>query len=387
MITRDIIREIADFQSPEGDCITFYYQPDTPADKSHRRETLQIKDLVKEAMKRAERSGKNGSVRSDLERILDLAERLHGNSGRAKAIFACASKGFWREEDIPARLQGSKVLINKHFHVSPLAALQEIMEETCVCLLDRSKARFFEMQMGEVAEKESWIDELPRRGRSDGFAGFDAGHAERKVDNEAQNHFKRVADRLLDRYGTGSCERIVIGGRDEAWTGIERHLHPYVKQRVIGHFVIDPATASVDDVRQHTQRLLKEHHEKQRQELLRTILDEARANNHGALGLKRVLRSLEQGEIQSLIIGDGFSAEGVECTNCGHLDMRLVENCAVCGQKTKEISDVSDALVGRAMRAGIDIVHMPAHPELQKAGNIGALLRFRAERSVGEKLA
>ena len=73
--------------------------------------------------------------------------------------------------------------------------------------------------------------------------------------------------------------------------------------------------------------------------------------------------------------------------NCGHIDMRMVDTCAVCGQKTKDIDDISDALIGRALRSGIEIVHVAANPEMQKSGNIGALLRFRAERSVGERLA
>lgn len=387
MITRDIIRELADFHSPEGDAITFYYQPGTPQDKSHRQEAIQIKDMVKDAMRRAERSGKNGSVRGDLERILNLAEHLHGNSGRAKVIFACGARRVWREEDVPPRLNRSWLLINKHFHVTPLADLTDALEKVCVCLVDRSRARFFDLQMDEITEQESFVDELPRRGRSDGFAGFDGGHAERKYDNETMNHFKRVADRLLERHGNGGCDRLLIGTRDEIWPGIERQLHPYVKQKLVAHFTVDPAVASADDVRLVANQILQQHRSKERQELLREILDEARANNNGSLGLKRVLRSLEQGEIQSLVIGDGFRAEGVECTNCGHLDMRLVESCAVCGQKTREISDITDALIARALRAGIDIVPIPADAEFRKAGNIGALLRFRAERSIGEKLA
>jgi peptide chain release factor subunit 1 len=387
MITREILRELADFQSPNGDAITFYYQPDTPQDKSHRHEVIQIKDIVKEAMRKAERTGKNGTVRSDLERIQEMSDRLHGNNGKAKAVFACASKGYWREVDLPARLPDTQLLMNSRFHVSPLAHLEDAMNKVCVCLLDRSKVRVMEMEMDEITEQESWVDELPRRVKSDGFAGFDAGHAERKVDNEAQNHYKRVADRLLDKYGNGGCEQIVIGGREEAWLGIERHLHPYVRQRVIGHFVMDPATATSADIREQVDNVVREHREKKSQQLLGEILDEARANNYGALGLKRVLRSLEQGEVQTLLIGQGFESAGSECTNCGHLDIRMVGNCAVCGQQSREVEDICDALVGRALRSGVDVVHIPANPEFQKAGNIGALLRFRAERSIGERLA
>lgn len=387
MITRDIIRELADFQSSEGDAITFYFQPNTPQDKSHRQEAILVKDLVKDAMHRAERSGKNGSVRADLTRILALAENLHGNQGRAKAVFACASKNLWKEYDVPARVfPSTSLLMNSRFHLRPLAMLGDSVQKTCACLVDRNKARFFEIEGENIYEQESLVGELSRP-RTDGFEGYDAGHVERRSGQEANHHFKRVAERLLERYGSDKCEAIVIGCRDDSWSAIERHLHPYVKQRLAGHFVVDPATASPDEVRQQSAKVLQQHREKHRRELLSEVLDEARANNHGALGLRRVLRSLEQGEIQTLLIGDGFIAEGVECPNCGHIDMRMVSKCAVCGQETHDIDDLCDALIGRALRSGVEIMRIPPTPEFEKAGNIGALLRFRAERSIGERLA
>ena len=383
MITRDIIRELADFQSPEGEAITFYFQPNTPQDKSHRQEAILVKDLVKDAMRRAERLGKNGPVRADLTRILELAEHLHGNQGKAKAVFACGSMNVWREFDVPVRkLTDTELQMNSRFHLRPLAEATESLDKTCICLADRSRVRFFELQGGEIKEAEGYIDEF-RGHRSDGFEGFDAGHVDRKKGNDAANHFKRMAERLLDRYGNNRCDHITIGCRDEVWPMIERQLHPYIKQRLVGHFVIDPAIPSVDEVRQHALKLLQEHREKHHRE----VLDEARANNNGALGLRRVLRSMEQGEVQSLLLGEGFSAEGVECPNCGHVDMRMVPSCAVCGQKTHDIDDLTDALIGRALRSGIEIVHVKAIPDFQKAGNIGALLRFRAERSIGGRLA
>lgn len=387
MITREMIREIAEFQSVQGDAITFYYQPATPQDKSHRNEAIEIKDLVRDAMRRAERTGKNGNVRSDLERILDMADRLHGNAGKAKAVFACASRGYWRELDLPARVGGTRLVMNTKFSVRPLAEITQLLEKTCICLVDRSKARFFTLQMNEVTEQETFVDELPRRGRSDGFAGFNAGHAERKVDNEAMNHFKRVGERLLEKYGAGTCQSLLIGCRDDSWSLLERQLHPYVKQRLVARFVIDPATASIEDVRRHAERILEKYAQHQRHDLLKEVLDQSRADNHGSIGLWRTLRALEQGEVQTILLGEGFSAEGVECTNCGHLDMRMVEKCAVCGQKTRGVHDITDGLIERALRLGVDVIHIPSDPEFQKAGNIGALLRFRAERSVGARLA
>ena len=63
MITRDDIRELANFHSPETCAVTFYYQPTTPLNKSHREESILVKDLVRNALRDAEKHGRNGCAR------------------------------------------------------------------------------------------------------------------------------------------------------------------------------------------------------------------------------------------------------------------------------------------------------------------------------------
>ena len=75
------------------------------------------------------------------------------------------------------------------------------------------------------------------------------------------------------------------------------------------------------------------------------------------------------------------------CTNCGHLDFHLVETCAVCGQRTRDIEDISDVLIGVAVRNGIEIVYIEQDPEFEKIGHIAALLRFRADQNTSMKQA
>jgi peptide subunit release factor 1 (eRF1) len=85
-----------------------------------------------------------------------------------------------------------------------------------------------------------------------------------------------------------------------------------------------------------------------------------------------------------LLVRD-FKAEAVECTNCRHLDTRMVKTCAVCAHGTRELSDVSDALVDLALRNGADIRFVENDPDMEKAGHVAALLRFRADQNTGEK--
>src|SRR5712691_1497444 len=121
MITREDVRELAQFQcnKQESCALSFYFQPRTPQNKSHREEVILAKDLVRNALREAEKNGKNSCARSDLDRILRIAEELHGNQAHAKAIFACSAQRFWREFELPPHLPGSNLFVNQRFHLRP----------------------------------------------------------------------------------------------------------------------------------------------------------------------------------------------------------------------------------------------------------------------------
>jgi peptide subunit release factor 1 (eRF1) len=160
-----------------------------------------------------------------------------------------------------------------------------------------------------------------------------------------------------------------------------------VRQRLVGRFLLDPIAATADQVREYATRILQEHRIQEEQELLREVIGQAQRNGRGALGLRHVVNALERQEVQTLLVSRDFQAQAVECTNCAHLDTRMVPNCAVCGNKTRELSDVSDALVDLALRNGAEIRFVDNDPELEAAGRVSALLRFRADQNTAEKVA
>lgn len=387
MITRDDIRELANFKSPQGCAVTFYYQPATPLNKSHREEAILVKDLIRTALRDAEQHGKNGCARADLEKIGDMVDPLHGSSGKAKAIFACSQQQFWREFDIPAQLLKPKVAISQRFHLKPLAAVLDGEQRACVLLADRTKARVFELTNDEIAEKEDFVNELTRRGKSAGYAGYDAGHAERKVMNEAAQHFKLVADRIEQYFERGSCDRFLIGCRDDVWAEIEPHLQSMARQHLAGRFRIDPKVATPEQVKQMAREKLSEYRTNMKQDMVRDVIGEAHRNGRGAIGLRRVLRSLEQGEVLTLLLGSNFHAPGVKCYNCGHMDLHVTPACAVCGKENTELEDIGDAVVGHAIRTGVELVYIPDDEEFDRIGRIAALLRFRADQNTAIRAA
>jgi hypothetical protein len=386
MITREEIRQLAQFESPAGCAISFYFQPQTPQNKSHREEAILVKDLVRDALRKAERNGNHAVLREDLEKILTIAEALHGNHSRGKAIFACREQGIWRELDIPQRPEQSQITVNSRFHLRPLVDARSGLPRTCIALVNRKKARIFELQDKEITQKPDLeFGPSPAVPRSDGFQGYEAGHRERHVENVTMQHFKMFAESLLMLAHRDKFNALLIGCQDDSWPEIESQLHSDLRQKLRGRFPIDVVSATPEEVRQHANRILTESMLTRQRELISEVMGEAQRNARGAVGLRHVLNALERQEVQDLLLTRDFKAEAVECTNCRHMDTRMVKSCAVCGQETRELKNCSDKLVDLALRNGAEISFIDGDADLEKAGRIAALLRFRADQNTAEK--
>lgn len=383
MITREDIRELALFQpqAQESCTLSFYYQPTPPQNRAHRAETIMVKDLVRNAQREAEKHGKNGCTRADLDRILEMATGLSG--GHAKAVFACSAQNFWREFDLPPLLPSTQLFVNQRFHLKPLATLLGAQPRICVALLNRQRARFFDFRLDELIERQDINRPAPRRSRSDGFGGYDAGHVERRASDDALHHFKDAADRLKTEAEANAWDKIIIGCQDNHWSELEPHLHPYVKQRLLGRFSADAASATNDQIREAASCIFKESIDSRRHALVGNVIDEAKSNSRGVTGLRRVLRSLELGEVQTLLIGENYKSRAVECSSCSHLDSHLVSHCPACGHATREIEDVCDPIIRNAIVRDIELLYVKDEPEFDQVGNIAALLRFRADQRKG----
>lgn len=385
-MTRDEIRELAAFQADDKKAacaLSFYFQPDPPQDRSHRREAIVAKDVIKQALKSAAATGKNGSLHADLDRILDLATNLRGHVC-GKAVFACSAQKFWKEYELPAGVGATQIYLQSRFQLKPLAALLGAQPALCVAVVDRQRARIFDLRLEDLRERGAIVHMLSRSASSYGYNGYEAGHAERRVAEEALQHFKAVSERLRTDLEKGVWERLIIGCHDSNWPEFEPHLHSYVKQRLIGRFSADVASVTDEEIRDHSAGILNRWRIERAATKASEAVSFAKAHGRGVTGLRRVLQALEAGEIQSLFLGEDYSARAVECPHCGHLDAHLVQFCVACGHRTRELADVCDAIIPIAIRRDIELVFLKDNDDLDRAGNVAALLRFRSDQTTGQ---
>jgi peptide subunit release factor 1 (eRF1) len=271
--------------------------------------------------------------------------------------------------------------------LKPLAALLGAQPALCVGVIDRQRARFFDLRLDDLRERQAMVHLLSRTATSYGFSGYNAGHAERHVAGEAMHHFKAVSERLLSEAEKGVWERLIIGCHDVNWPEFEPQLHPYVKERLIGRFSADVASVSNEEIRTFASAILNRWNTERGVSKVDQAIDFAKAKGRGVTGLRRVLLALEEGEVQSLFLGETYSSPAVECPHCGHLDAHLVTSCEACGHPTRELADVCDAIIPMAIRRDIELFTLKDHEELDRAGNIAALLRFRSDQSTGQQIA
>jgi peptide chain release factor subunit 1 len=379
IITRQQIRELAEFRDKQACAVSFYFQPSAPRNKTHKEDTILVKDLAREALRGLDSKGKKECARADIERIQRLSGELRSNGAQAKAVFACAAQSTWREYDLPPSLPGTQLFVDRYFHLKPLAQLLGAYPRLGVVLVDRHRARIFDLRLGELTEREGLFQPLSRKGRSDGFAGYDGGHAQRRVEDEARQHFKAVAETLKEFLEKGVFEKWILGCQEVHHSQLEPQLHPYAKQALLGRFHADVARITGEEIHARAQQIVKQWQEDRCRGLVNQVLTQARSNGRGATGLRRVLRCLEMGEIQTLLIGENFQAHAVECSGCGHLDAHIVSFCPLCGRATQEIVDVGEAILPLIIRRDIETFYVKDDPEFGRAGNIAALLRFRVE--------
>jgi hypothetical protein len=383
-MTREQIRELAAFQDEKSSAVSFYFQPSTPRNKAHREDTILIKDLAREALHRLESQGPEGkakkdSARADIDRVVRLSGELRSNGTHAKAVFACAAQNLWQEYDLPASLPCTQLFVDRYFHLKPMAHLLGAFPRLGVVLVDRHRARVFDLRLGELTEREGLFQPLSRKGRSDGYAGYDGGHAQRRVDDEALHHFKAVAEVLKESLEKGVFERWILGCQDIHRSQLEPQLHAYVSRALLGRFQADVGRITNDQIRVHAEQIIERWQSDRRRELAHEAVSRARSQARGVTGLRRVLRSLELGEVQTLLIGENFQAHAVECSGCGHLDAHLISFCPACGRATQEVVDVGEAILPWVIRRDIEMLYIKDDPEFDKVGNIAALLRFRSD--------
>jgi hypothetical protein len=80
--------------------------------------------------------------------------------------------------------------------------------------------------------------------------------------------------------------------------------------------------------------------------------------------------------VQILLISEGFRAPGYRCEGCEFITAQELTTCPFCQHSFGRIPDAVELAVRKVMQYGGEVAVLHRVPELDKAGHIGALLRY-----------
>lgn len=394
MFTENDVRELAEFQAGSHLVTSLYFHPPKIQDRTRRQEPGLMKDLFRRAQEQWNHGRLDGpkleSLRQDSRRITEfLAANTDGEQGRTDyALFACSALGYLKTFPLRrgfshwGRSSDTTLSIGETFCLRPLVELIDAYPRQCVVTVGREEGRVYIVTNGELQDRRSVHDQTPGRVKERSFGGYEGGHFQRHVETEVHRHYQNVLDEIVSLFRKRRFERLSIGGHKEAMADFEAMLPEDLKRRMIGRFVTDPHHESAEPVIQRALEVAREHDRAQKQRLVQEVLDGAGPMGRGVVGLDAVLNALLKREVQVLLIGDGCCAGGKRCNNCGFLGAVSLADCPSCGQHLNPVEDLIDESVRRAVLGNAQVRFVTDIADFQRAGNVGAILRFRAERKL-----
>jgi len=312
------------------------------------------------------------SLRSDVKAVQSLADRIDADPASV-AIFTCHGSDWFHYVPLN-RSVWDVARIGNRAYLRPLRVAEMEFRSAAVIFEPRRSVLF--IKNGDVfREYGEVVEESVRKSNYGGFAGYEERGVRSHADAVVQRHFKETADLVFRLFQDEGFDFLFLGGHQESIDEGTKLLHPYVKARLAGSFVIDTHTMTPALVKDQLVDLEKTAIEAQEADRVQELLDTAGAGGPAVLGIADVLAAVNARAIDRLIVSGSFTKEGRVCESCGWLS-RNGTSCPVCGSATRPTDDLVDEIIEATIGESGEVLQVSIASALdQKA--IGALLRFR----------
>lgn len=311
------------------------------------------------------------SLRSDVKTVQNLADRIDADPASV-AVFSCHGADWFHYVPVH-RSVWDVARVGNRAYLRPLRAVEKEFRSAVVIFEPRRSVVFVKSGDG-FGEYGEVIEESVRKSNYGGFAGYEERGVRSHADAVMQRHFKETAELVFRLFQSEGFDFLFLGGHQEAIDEGSKHLHPYVKSRVAGSFVIDTHTMTPALVKDQLTDLEQAAIAAQEADRIQELLDTAGAGGAAVLGIGDVLAAVNARAIDRLIVSGSFTKDGTVCESCGWL-ARNGTSCPVCGASTRPTADLVDEIIEATIGESGEVLQVSIASALdQKA--IGAMLRF-----------
>jgi peptide subunit release factor 1 (eRF1) len=362
VISESELQELAGLESQGLPVLSLYLDTDlTQQPKGKCR--LVLRDLLDRVEGLA--SGK------DLEKVQAFFDLEYDWQARGVVVFSAADQELWRVYPLAVPIE-SEIHSGDRFYLKPLTQLLDTYGRYGVILVDRESARFFLMHLGQIEKKSTWTGEDLKRHKQ---GGWSAARYQRHVDNLAEQNLKMAAEATTRFCRENSCRCIILGGSEETVSQFEEILPKALRKQVVGVLSVD-VEAPAAEVMQLSTELIRSEEQHRAQNLVEDTITAAAKGEGAVTGTADTFYVAHEGRIHTLVVEKDFETDGYLCDGCGYISAEPITKCPFCGGKPRLVRKAVNRVVQRVLEAGGKVRTVDASEALEKAGHMGAILRY-----------
>jgi len=364
------LQELVGFHSEESPLLSLYLNVD-PTKHTTDEYKLVLRGLLREVAGQA--------LRKDIAAVERYFDHEYDWQGRGVVMFSCLEQDFWRAYPLAVPVE-NHVYVGQRPYIKPLTDILDAYGRYGVVLVDQEGARLFLFQLGELQETSGTLGEEVKRmkhGRASaaGRRGGVTARTGRRQEEIAQRNLKEAAELTAKFFEGGRCSRIILGGTEQNVAQFQGMLPRDLQERVVGSFPT-VMTASETEVLDRSLKIIAEVEREREKELVESAITAAAKGGAGVIGLADTLGAVYEGRVHILLVAEGYRAAGYRCQQCGYIAAQAKKKCPFCGSRVEQIDDAVDLIVRGVIDQGGQVEVVRDSPALEKAGHIGALLRY-----------
>jgi peptide subunit release factor 1 (eRF1) len=341
-----------------------------------------VRDAMRAAETVLEQPGVPHDDRQQIGRDLRRIDDFLSNTSRLPhapgfALFACESLSLFEVVPLPRALR-TRVHIDDRPRIAELLATVDEFGRILVAAVDRTHARFFEVDAFGVSELSSLAPIATRGGkfhsdRADS-PGWGEGSFHNRIREERHRQAADVMQEIRTRLGQGAWQGVVLAGTARTTAEQLRFLPRGLRPRVIGTARINPTSTTPAEIRRAALEA-RAAWERREEQTLVAELEEGIGQGWAVQGARGALRALHRGQVRMLLVAANQTGWGFRCADSG----RLVLARADCRGEGPPIpvSDVVNEALEEALQQGAEVRVIDDPEAAGRLDGMAALLRFR----------
>jgi peptide subunit release factor 1 (eRF1) len=207
--------------------------------------------------------------------------------------------------------------------------------------------------------------------------GWSQARYERSIEKDTDDHLRRVAEAVNERWRGERFHRAAIGGPVEIVPRLEGFLAAEVRAKLApGRVEVDLSSVTDAELRHALAKLVVEDEKQLERDALDRLAAGIGSGGRAVGGPADTLDALNERRVQTLLLEPGFDRSGARCLSCGLLMADIEGPCPADGGPVEKVEHLREAAIEAALGQDAEVMVVRHYPDLGPLQGIGALLRF-----------